>query len=49
MFQPYILALEDGLKQERERPTNSVVATARIPFSFAAKTHIEDKNNLYFK
>ena len=49
MFHPAVLSLEDALKEKRERASDSVVSTARIPLPFPLQTHIEGKTNLFFK
>lgn len=49
MFHPAVLALEDALKSRRERASDMVVSTARIPLPFVVQTHIEGKSNLFFK
>lgn len=46
MFHPKVLALEDALKEKRQRAADDVISTARIILPFPVQTHIESKTNL---
>ena len=49
MFHRSVLVLENALKEKRERASDGVFYTTRIPLPFAVQTHIEGKSNLLFK